>query len=239
MEKVIFYRRITVFVKNMVMCTNEVRKKLSQEFPLAHVAPNTPFVAPQPIMACPPIADGTPWMMDLFLDGTRVFFNPSQIDIISQAPSTDVKVEKEKTKNTLFHIGKIVNVLEITEFTRIAYVPICGIEGLEGKTIAEYFNSHLSFNLPDTASNAKDRNVSFSFTYGLKSDPFKDNDINIACKLTEGTKSNGQVSTPTLIVETDINTKAELSRNYSLVELTTFVEESIDLNAKVMDSLLS
>lgn len=239
MEKVLFFRRITVFVKNMVMCSNEVREKLGKAFPSAHVAPNTPFVMPQPIMACPPIADGNPWVMNLFPDGMRVFFNPLQIDIVNQELSADSQIEKENANRILSYLEKIVVILDITEFTRIAYAPICGIEGLEGKTIADYFNSHLSFKIPEAASSARERNVSYSFTYRMKNELFKDNDINIACKLTEGTKNNGEKSTPTLIVESDINTKAELTRIYSFPELTTFVEESIDLNAKVIDDLLS
>lgn len=239
MEKVLFFRRITVFIQSMVMCSNEVRGKLAKEFPLAHVAPNAPYIMPQPITACPPIADGTPWVMNLFSDGTRVFFNPLQIDIVNQVPTTDVANEKENTKRILSYLGKVVNILEIPNFTRLAYSPVCGIEDSAEMTMVNYFDSHLSFKLPENASKAKERNVSFSFTDRLGNEKFSGSEINVACKLTEGTKSNDKSTTPCLIIESDINTKPEQERVYLFEDLRTFVDESIDLNAKVIDNLLA
>lgn len=243
MEKVLFSRRITVFIKGMVMCSYDNRVKLAGAFPSAMIAPNISFVAPQPIMNCSPIADGTSWIMipnsSLPLEnGIRVQFNPSRIDVQSNVMVTETDQETEVVNKLYNVLSKICEMFELDTFSRIAYAPVCGVVNSKDFVTSNYLNKVV--NIPVLlGTGAKDRqaNVSFRDKISFGGVP---HDVNLVCNLSEGTKKDEKDKTqyPCLVIEVDINTLHNIDGKYSSDIFKEFLTVAIGINADTIDKLL-
>lgn len=241
MEKVVFFRRITVFIKDMVICSRANKEKLATAFPAAHVAPAGTFVGPQPILASPPIPEGTPWLMQPMIGGVTVQFNSNRVDIVDQQLSVESLTEQRLVMNLFEVLKQVLATLELTDFTRFAYSPICGVEQSEEFNVSDYFDALVKLN-PFENSQAKERNVTFSYRISKEFGEC-DEMINLVCKLSEGAKMIDQsqnISNPCLIIENDFNTIAGIQeRQYKIADIEEFLKNAVKWNVDAIENILN
>ncbi len=238
MKRVVFSRRITVFLGNSVLFSN--RAKLAEAFPLAYVAPNDPYVAPQPILAAPPIPQDEYWRLQTEPFGGHVFqFAPGRIDTISNFVSSDFEQEMEHVRSLKDGLGKILNVMGYENVTRMAYVPVTAIEDGEDFCTKDMLAGMIVLPSSILKQGPYERSTAFTLNVEKKLKE-KNTAINYFFNVHEGTKKNDNdgASVDCLIVENDINTKTVENVSFSVEELDDFFLNCVEWGRGLVDMLL-
>lgn len=240
MRKITFIRRITVFINHTITFVPDNLQRLAAIFPAAVVAPDVPDIAPQPILAAPPIEpNDMPWYMLPWMEGGRkTQFYPNRIDIIEQLSTSSMEAEQQLVLSIVEDLKKILTGLEINTLQRLAYAPIIAVEEEADFNVSEYFAKHVV--LPDfETAKPSERNINVSYHVDQMINGER-RTVHLACKLSEGYKKDPQQDTvlPTLIIEPDINTSCDSAAEFEMSVVDKFFLESIKWSGTVVEHFL-
>lgn len=239
MRKITFIRRITVFIDHTILFIRDNLGRLSEIFPAAVVAPEVSGIAPQPILAAPPIEpNDAPWYMLTWMEGRKVQFYPNRIDIIELQHTSSLEAEQQLVSSMMEDLKEILKGLEINRLQRLAYAPIVAIEEEKDFCVADYFANHVILLDFETAK-PSERNINVSYHVERMIEGER-RSINLACKLSEGYKKSAQsnINLPTLIIEPDINTSYEPAVQYETSIIDYFFPESIKWGEMIVKHFL-
>lgn len=241
MERVIFFRRLTVFTVNFVNFTQEVREKLNRVFPSASVAPfinsGEGFIAPQPLMAAPPMGgEGVPWQ--LFSMELTFRFVPNSINVISQ--NVTINKEDEETLVRKMHeaLCRMLQSLSIERVLLMAYAPSIAVDETPDFLVNDYFKKVMRVpTVGEAVPQHMDLRVSYIQKKKLRDD--REESLTCVCKLDQGKKRDQQarMDIPCVIMEADLNMRNP-ENAYTMGDLDAFFAQSIDWAEVFVDAFL-
>ena len=235
MRKVVFNRRITIFLTDIVPCSNEIRRKIAAAWPSACIAPNI-YIAPQPILGAPLMEENGPWVLreDMTMGREFIGVENNRIDFISNVTSKDESKCAERCLNRLLFVLKT---LDRHDIIRVAYHPSTAIEDITD--VQDYFDNLVK--LP-TYEGSNPIGVHVMFTYKTKKAILeRELLVNVTSRISQGTKTerdgNKAVNTSVIpIVDNDINTEELKEGALSEEEVRDFILKAVGWNNTLIDN---
>lgn len=237
MRKITFNRRITIFLRDIVPCSDENRRRIAVALPSACIAPNI-HIVPQPILGAPPMEDGMPWVLreDMIMGREFIGFDNNRIDFISNVTSTD---ENGCVGQCLNRLLSVLESLDRHDIIRVAYHPSVALEDITD--VQGYFDKMVK---APTYEGSRPTGVNVMFTYRMQKEILdREMMVNVVSRISQGNKTerngNKVVDTSVIpIVDNDINTVELKDDALSAEAVKDFFAKAVEWNSTLIDNCL-
>lgn len=237
----VFNRSMVFFHEGVIHCTNDVKTGIAGKLPNARIAPWTGedggFIAPQPIMAAPPIVGPDngfcPWIV--YADDMVLLFLPNRIEVSNSSFVINEEDELSILKSLLDKLVSFVELFKINSIKRFAYVPQTGIDETETFNVNDYFKK--TINLPKLETWRYEEpavHLNFPTTMTIAS---KDYEVNRLCNIIKGQKKSDSNDYDCVIINNDINTFGRKEYEFSFGDADDFMTQAVKMHFQVLKHL--